>query len=157
MSPARSTCLALVSCVLMLACDTAPSQARRVRAEIEPFLDDHARFDRWARRLEIGEAGFRSREALREAAFAPLRDRGRIVAAWLVREGPDATELRYPDGAPPLPDGGWVRVLLPEHELEEVSARQATLTIGGEEREVTLIRRSRPAPGDAVLHVTLAF
>jgi len=157
MMPVRSTSLALVSCVLLLACDTAPSEARRVRTEIEPFLDEHARYDRWARRLEIAEAGFRSREALREAAFAPLRDRGRVVVAWLTREGPDATELRYPQSAPGVPEGEWVRVLLPEHELEEVTARRATLTIAGEERELLLIRRSRPAPGDAVLHVTLGF
>jgi len=157
MTPARSTCLALVTCALAMACDARPSEARRVRAEIEPYLDEHARYDRWARRVAIGDSAFRSRESLREAAFAPLRDRGRVVAAWLVREGPGAMELRHPDAVPALPDDDWVRVLVPEHELEEVSARRATLDIGGESRDVLLIRRTRPAPGDAVLHVTLAF
>jgi len=157
MNPARSTCLAFVTCALAMACDARPSEARRLRSEIEPYLDEHARYDRWARRVAIGDSAFRSREALREAAFAPLRERRRVHAAWLVREGPDATELRHPDGVPALPPDGWVRVLLPEHELEEVHARRATLEIAGESRELMLIRRSRPAPGDATLHVTLAF
>lgn len=157
MTPARSMCLALFTCALALACDARPSEARRLRSEIEPYLDEHARYDRWARRVAVGDSAFRSRESLREAAFAPLRDRRRVVAAWLVREGPDATELRYPDGVPARPDDGWVRVRLPEHELEEVRARRATLQIAGESRDVILIERSRPAPGDAVLHVTLAF
>ena len=161
MSPARSSLpplgLAVSCCVLLLACDAHRSEASRLRTDIEPFLDEHARFDRWARRMEIAESAFSSREALQEAAFAPLRDRRRVIAAWLVREGPDATELRYPEGAPPLPEDGWVRVRLPEHALEEVYAQRTSLQIGGEARSLILMRRTQPAPSRGILHVTLAF
>ncbi len=126
-----------------------------MRMAIEPYLEEHARFDRWARRLSLGDGAFRSQAALQEAAFAPLRERGRARAGWLVREGPDAQELRYPEGAPPLPEAGWVRVRTDEH--GEVAGRRATLELEGEPRELTLVRRSRPAPGGATLHVTLGF
>jgi hypothetical protein len=156
MSFARSTWL---TCALVLAsaCDAGPSEARRLQPQIEPFLDDFASFDRWARRFGLADSAFHSREALREAAFSPLYDERRVMGAWLVREGPDATELRYPDGAPSLPEDGWVRVALAEHELAELYAQRRSMTFAGEAREVTLIRRSRPAPGDATLHVVMAF
>ena len=156
MSLARSTSLACVL-VAVSACDARPSAARQLQPQIEPFLDEFARYDRWARRLGLADSAFHSREGLREAAFAPLRRRRRVVAAWLERLGPDATELRYPDGAPSLPEGGWVRVVLPEHELHEVEAQRCSLTSSSGARDSTLIRRSRPAPGDATLRVTLAF
>lgn len=146
----------LLLCLALVGCETGPSEARLLSPEIEPWLDEHARYDRWARRLGLADSAFRSRDALREAAFAPLRGRSQVRAAWLVREGPDGAELRYPDGAPALPTEGWVRVRT-DHELGEVHAQQVPMTLGGEERTVTLIRRSRPAPGDAILHVTLAF
>ena len=156
MSLARSTWL---TCALVLAsaCDTGPSEARRLQPQVEPFLDDFATFERWARRFELADSAFHSREALREAAFAPLFEQRRVVGAWLVREGPDATELRYPEGAPGLPQEGRVRVLLSDHELMEVYAQRRSMTFAGQTREVTLIRRSRPAPGDATLHVVMAF
>ncbi len=158
MPPARSIGLCLaIAALAACACDSAPSEARRLRTDIEPFLDEHARYDAWARRLDLAESAFRSREALVEAAFAPLRDRPRVAAAWLVREGPGATELRYPPDAPTLPADGWVRVLLPDHPLEEVHAQRRRLRVGAEDRELVLIRRSRPASDDATLHVTLAF
>lgn len=128
-----------------------------MRPQIEPFLDEFARYDRWARRLGLADSAFHSLEGLREAAFAPLRRRPQVVGAWLERLGVDATELRYPDGAPALPEEGWVRVMLADHGLEEVEAQRSSLTFSSEARAVTLIRRSRPAPGEAVLRVTLAF
>lgn len=128
-----------------------------MRAQIEPFLDEFAGYDRWARRLGLADSAFHSRDGLREAAFAPLRRRRRVVAAWLERVGPDATHLRHPDGAPRPPEEGWVRVVLREHELDEVMAQRRPLTFSSGVREVTLIRRSRPAPGEAMLRVTVAF
>ncbi|MCB9592954.1 MAG: hypothetical protein H6719_09505 [Sandaracinaceae bacterium] len=158
MSSARSIgALLLVASALLLACDPQPSDARRLRTDIEPFLDEVARFDAWARRMDLAESAFRSREAMAEAAFAPIRDRPRIVAAWLVREGPGAMELRHPADAPTLPEDGWVRVLLPDHPLDEVTAQRRELRVGAEARQLVLIRRSRPAPDRATLHVTLAF
>ncbi len=128
-----------------------------MRPQIEPFLGEFARYDRWARRVGIADSAFHSPEGLREAAFAPLRGRRRVVAAWLERVGPDATDLRHPDGAPSLPDGGWLRVVLADHELDDVEAQRCSLAFSSGARAVTLIRRSRPAPGDAMLRVTLAF
>lgn len=156
MSLARSTWLTCVLCIAS-ACDAGPSPARRLQPQVEPFLDDFANFDRWARRFGLADSAFHSPDALREASFAPLREQRRVVGAWLVREGPDATELRYPDGAPSLPEDGWVRVVLSTSELTEVYAQRCSMTFAGEAREVTLIRRSRPAPGDAMLHVVMAF
>jgi len=128
-----------------------------MRRQIEPFLDEFGRYDRWARQMGVADSAFHSREGLREAAFAPLRDRGRVVAAWLERVGPDATELHHPDDAPALPEEGWVRIALPEREIDEVEAQRRSLTFSTQAREVTLIRRTQPAPGDATLRVTMAF
>lgn len=138
-------------------CDTRPSEARRLRLDVAPFLEELSRFDAWARRLDLAESAFRSREALVEAAFAPLREHRRVTAAWLVRVGPGPTELRHPADAPALPSEGWVRVVLPDHPLEEVHAQRARLRLRGQEREVLLVRRSRPASGGATLDVTMAF
>lgn len=126
-----------------------------MRMAVEPYLEEHARFDRWARRLSLGDAAFREPGALEEAAFAPLRERRLVRAAWIVREGPDARELRYPEGGPELPDGGWVPLRLDRE--GDYTARRATLEVEGEARELTLLRSSRPATGDATLHVTLGF
>ncbi|MCA9610141.1 MAG: hypothetical protein KC619_31305 [Myxococcales bacterium] len=155
-SSALCLLLAGVTCALA-GCDTRPSEAGRLRTDIEPFLDEHARFDAWARRLDLAESAFRSREALVEAAFAPLRERPRVVAAWLIREGPGATELRYPPGGPSLPDDGWVRVVLPDHPLDEVQAQRCSLHVGDEDRPLVLVRRTRPATGGAMLSVTTAY
>jgi hypothetical protein len=141
--------------VSVLGCGT-PTAPTELRAAIAPYLDEMAAYDRWARRLGIAEPAFRSEDALREAAFAPLRRRPRVAAAWLEREGPDARTLRYPDDAPALPDDGWVRVVTDE--LGELHAQRRRLAIGhAAERELTLVRRSRPAPDEGILHVTLAF
>jgi hypothetical protein len=126
-----------------------------MRDAIEPYLGEVATYDRWARRLGLADAAFRSEEALREAAFAPLRRQRRVAAAWLEREGPDARELSHPAGAPALPEDGWVRVVT--EDLGELHAQRRHLRIGEREREFTLIRRRRPAPGGATLHVTLAL
>lgn len=144
---------ALGAC-LLVACSSGPSEARRMRAALEPYLDEVAAYDRWARRLGLADAAFRSEAALREAAFAPLRRERRVAAAWLQRRGPDARTLRHPEDAPALPEDGWVRVVT--EDLGELHAQRRRLRIAGREREWILIRRSRPAPGGATLHVTLA-
>jgi hypothetical protein len=126
-----------------------------MRAAVEPRLEAFAEYDRWARRLGLADSAFRSDEALAEAAFAPLRERSDVAAAWLHREGPDAQTLAYPDGAPAPPESGWVPVRTDA--LGEVEGQHFTLRSGERERRCVLIRRSAPAPGDAVLHVTVAF
>ncbi len=127
----------------------------RMREAVEPYLDEMAEYDRWARRLSLADAAFRSDEAMEEAAFAPLRTAPRVAAAWLVRAGPDAHLLTHPEGAPALPEDGWTRVRTDA--LGMVDAQAKTMRIDGREREYLLIRRSAPAPGEATLHVTLAF
>jgi len=126
-----------------------------MRRTIDPFLDQFAAYDRWARRLGLADSAFDSEAALREAAFAPLRERGLVAAAWLERRGPDPRRLTYPERAPSLPDGGWIRVRT--EPLGELEARRADLRLGGEARSVVLVRRTRPAPGGARLRVTVAF
>jgi hypothetical protein len=121
---------------------------------VTPHLEKLAGFDRWARRVGLADSAFRSEEALEEAAFAPLRREPGVLAAWLVREGPDARELRYPRAAPPLPSE-WTRVQTAE--LGPIDVQRATLRLGGDERACLLTRRSAPAPAGATLHVTMAF
>jgi hypothetical protein len=140
--------------LVLIACSGDDSPAR-FRSEIEPHLDVFGDFDRWARRLSLADSAFRSEEALAEAAFAPLRDDARVLAAWLDREGPDPAHLAHPEGLAPPPSEGWVRVRT--EELGELEARRATLEKGDRPRSCLLIRRSAPAPGSAILHVTLAF
>jgi hypothetical protein len=149
-TPIVSLALALLS-----ACSGGPADAADLRGAIDPHLAELAAYDRWARRLALGDSAFRSEEALREAAFAPLRDERSVAAAWVEREGPDGHALRYPDGAPALPPDGWVTVRT--EELGELEVQRAALRIGEETTPCLLIRRSAPAPRDATLHVTLAF
>lgn len=148
MSRLLSFSLALLAC-------TSPSDPGPMREALEPRLPAFAEYDRWARRLGLADEAFRSEEAMSEAAFAPLRERTDVAAAWLVREGPDARRLAHPSDAPPLPSDGWTRVLT--EELGALEARHAVLHIEQRPRQCLLIRRSAPAPGDAVLHVTVAF
>ena len=150
----RAVHIALLASAALVGCGGGPSEPARMRESIEPYLDDMAGFDRWARRLSLADSAFRSEAAREEAAFAPLRRQRRIAAAWLVREGPDPQSLRHPSDAPELPTEGWVRVLT--EDLGELTAQRRTLRIGDRERIFTLIRRSRDAPGGGVLHVTVA-
>lgn len=141
---------------LLVGCGAGPSADAMAASEMaEPYLEPLATYDRWARRLSIGDVGFRSDEALREAAFAPLRREPRVAAAWLDRVGPDARSLRYPDDAPARPDTGWVRFV--SEDLGELDAQRAELTVGDQTGSFVLVRRTRDAPGSARLEVTLAF
>lgn len=150
----RAGVAACAALAVAFAC-TGSSEPARMREAIDPYLDELAAYDRWARRLGLADSAFHSEEALREAAFAPLRRERRVHVAWLTREGPDARRLRYPDNAPPCPEDGWVRVVT--EPLGELKAQQRTMTIDGEARALTLIRRTRPAPGEGTLHVTMGF
>lgn len=152
----RRTLRLLFFSALLSACGAGPSEeAVAAREMAEPYLEPLATYDRWARRLSIGDVGFRSEAALNEAAFAPLRRERRVVAAWLDRVGPDARSLRYPDDAPPRPDGGWVRFVT--EDLGELDGQRAELSVGDRSGEFVLLRRTRDAPGSARLEVTLAF
>lgn len=151
----RVLAIAVSASSVALGCSSGSSDPARLQRDIAPFLDELAAYDRWARRISLADSAFHSDDAQREAAFAPLRSQPRVAAAWLDRVGPDPRALRYPDDAPALPEDGWVRVVT--QELGELSAQRRHLTIGDRAREFRLLRRSRDAPGGAVLHVTLAF
>lgn len=137
------------------ACSGEASEAAELREAVEPHLAELAEYDRWARRVALGDSAFRSEEALEEAAFAPLRGHTTVAAAWLERRGPDAHELAHPASAPPPPADGWIR--LRTRELGELEAQRARLRIGQREQVWLLVRRSAPAPRNATLLVTLAF
>ncbi|MEC7522408.1 MAG: hypothetical protein VYE22_21150 [Myxococcota bacterium] len=138
-------------CALSFGCGGEPPGAADTRRAVEVHLDDFAAYDRWARRLGLADSAFRSEAALAEAAFAPLRQEEDVIAAWLIREGPDARSLRSPDGAPPPPGSGWVTI-----QTEGLGALDAQRAPIGDER-ATFIRRSRPTQGDATLHVIVAY
>ncbi len=148
-------CLFAALALTLGACGGGREGTAELRDAVDPYLDEMAEYDRWARRLSLADAAFSSDEALEEAAFAPLRRKPRIAAAWLVREGADARRLSYPSSAPALPHDGWQRIRTDA--MGELDVQRATLRIAGRARECLLVRRSAPAPGEATLHVTLAF
>lgn len=143
------------ACALLAVACSGGADPGPMREAIEPRLAAFGEYDRWARRLGLADSAFGSEEALSEAAFAPLRDQSDVLAAWLVREGPDAHTLAHPPGAPSLPADGWVRVTT--ESMGELEGRHAMLPFGDHTRQCLLIRRSAPAPGDATLHVVMAF
>ena len=141
----------------------ADDGAAAARERIEPYLDRFVEFDRWSRRFEIAGAAIRSREALEETAFAPIRRDPRIAAAVIEREGPDPMELRYPGGAPDLPSEGFVVV---RHErLNSVFVLERAIEVSEEVRRdgengpvnCVILRRRGPAPEGGSLIVTVAF
>lgn len=152
--PARAPIrLAVVLGVVLAGCAGRSGETAELRAAIEPHLAEIAEYDRWARRVGLADPAFRSEAALEEAAFAPLRRSSRVRAAWLTREGPDPRDLRHPRDAPSLP-GAWSRV---QSQLGPLDVQRTLLELAGQERAYLVVRRTGPAPGDAVLHVTLAF
>lgn len=132
------------------------AELERLRGAAEPHVERFDRFDAWARRLDLGGSGFGSDAELREAAFAPLRaDRGsgRVLAAWLEREGAEATLLAWPSELPPA--GCAFRRIRAGQSVIEVCT--STLEVERERHEVVALRRSREAAGGGVLRVTMAF
>lgn len=77
-------------------------------AEAAPHAETVARFDRWARRVASASQAWRSRTALAETAFAPIRTDHAILAAWIAREGEPT--LGHPAGAELPADLHWAHV-----------------------------------------------
>lgn len=73
-------------------------------ALVAPHVDRVARFDRWAHRVASASGAWRSRSALEETAFSPLRGDAEVRAAWIERPG--ETVLAYPAGMAPPPAHG---------------------------------------------------
>ena len=155
-TPVGACAICVLACAAVLVgCSSGPTSSAELREAIAPHLSELASFDRWARRLSLADGAFRSEEALEEAAFAPLRRVSGVRAAWLNRVGPDPRGLHYPSEGPAAPQAGWIRIQ--SEELGELEAQVGSLTLFGQREDVTLIRRSRDAPGGAVLQVTMAF
>ncbi|MGE0787982.1 MAG: hypothetical protein AB7S26_20070 [Sandaracinaceae bacterium] len=150
----RASLMAALAISSGAGCSGSSDDARELRTAAEPFLEPHGRFDRWAERIALGDSGFRTEASRAETAFAPLTEEPRAVCAWIVREGPDPSELRYPAGAPAAPTEGWTRLSADDDAL---SAQARTIEIGGTARNVTLVRRTHPVVGGATLHVIVGF
>jgi hypothetical protein len=144
--------LALALAMLAIACSSgteraglSPEEATRLAG---PRLDSFARFDEWARRTALGDPAFRSRAALEETAFAPIRHGEEGVAdAWIIRRGTEDRILALHDRqGPPAPDR-WIdlRTAMPSG----IRAARAG--------ELLLLTRTERAPDGAVIDVTVAY
>jgi hypothetical protein len=118
----------------------AVALARAHEEDIESFAP-------WARRVAASETTFSSREALEEAALAPVRRRDDVEGAWIERRGPDPAIYAHPPRALIPGDLGWRRVRV--EGMGEVDVARAG--------ERVYVRRTSAAPGGAVLVVTMAF
>lgn len=58
-----------------------------------PHLSTFERFDEWARRAALGSDAFGDEEALREAAFSPLREEDDVLGAWIVLGPPTSRTI----------------------------------------------------------------
>ena len=92
---------ALVVAVALPGCDDDATleggeAARHVQAHRERF----GAWDRWARRTIAAEQVPRTRAAMEETLFAPVRGRREVVAAWLLRPGHEAIYLGVLDSPP---------------------------------------------------------
>ncbi len=71
-----------LACVCLLAaCGTREAGLGEVAAAFTPRRESFARFNRWARQLQGSDVSLRSRAALGEATFAPLRGQSDVLAA----------------------------------------------------------------------------
>lgn len=134
-----------------LACQD--TRAADLSRRIHPHLEAFARYDRWARRLASADHAFRSKRALHEAAFAPLRQKVGVAAAWLERVGPDAGLVAYPSDAGRLPRMGWTKVAAPLLDRLTVQVRR----LPRRRTPVLVLRRTASTPDGAELHVAVAF
>lgn len=104
-------------------------------------------FERWSRRIASAETTFGSREALEEAAFAPVRRQEGVVGAWIERAGPDPFRLAHPRQAIVSPELTWRRARLDGLREYEVAVLEGT----------RFMRARSETTGGAMLVVTLAF
>jgi hypothetical protein len=112
----------LACACLVAACGSHEAGLGELAAAFAPHRESFARFDRWARQLQGSDVSLRSRAALAEATFAPLRGQSDVLAARVTvfdRSGEGAPVV---SGKPlELPEGcEW-----PAH--ERVTIRDAQL------------------------------
>ncbi len=109
--------------------------------------DEFDSFERWSRRIASAETTFRSRAALEEAAFAPVRRQRGVVGAWIERVGPDAWSLAHPRRAALSSELTWRRARLDGLREYEIAVSE----------EAQYVRARSETTGGAMLVVTLAF
>jgi hypothetical protein len=123
---------------------TAEEATRRAR----PRLDSFGRFDEWARRSALADPAFRSRAALEETAFAPIRhgEEG-VVDAWIVRKGTEDRILALHDHTGPPAHDAWI-------DLRNATPEGVRVARAG---AVLLLTRSARGPDGAVIDVTVGY
>jgi hypothetical protein len=77
----------LVSALVACGASESEDSPAALAAEAAPHAPVVARFDRWARRVASASQAWRSRSALTETAFAPIRTDPDVLGAWIAREG----------------------------------------------------------------------
>jgi hypothetical protein len=78
---------------LLAACSRGRNEGAELRDTAAPHLSTFQRFDEWARRAALGSDAFDGQEALREAAFSPLREEADVLGAWIVLSAPSARTI----------------------------------------------------------------
>jgi hypothetical protein len=147
-----------------LACTPESSASQRAAQRVRPYLDEFARFDRWARRAQTSELVLRDRNALSEAMFAPIRQRASVLAAFVeLEEGNRRLRLAQPAKLERPAGLAWIalrdpalaglRVALPA----PCPAPLAPKPDASRSRACVLIERRASTPEQAVLTVTVAF
>lgn len=149
--------LACLVFALSLGCSSksAPEDnLRELAAEHAPTFD---RFDAWARRAALGSDAFASDSALREAAFAPLREEEDVLGAWIIEGPPSPSTVAMHDA--PLPSGlVWRRRVLAASPHLEVA--RASLAPRARATPVDVVLLSRTVAGEnekATIQVIVAF
>jgi hypothetical protein len=122
--------------------------AEEATALARPRLDSFGRFDEWARRTALADPAFRSRAALEETAFAPIRhgEEG-VVDAWIVRKGTEDRILALHEHAGPPAHDAWM-------DLRNATPEGVRVARAG---EVLLLTRSARGPDGAVIDVTVGY
>jgi hypothetical protein len=137
---------AILATLAAWGCGSDRPAADRAIAIARGHAEDADAFERWATRIATSDTQFPSREALEEAAFAPVRRREAIAGAWIERRGPDPASFAHPPGATIPGDLGWARV--------NVDGRAVEVAQAGEREWV---RRRLDGVGGGTLLLTLAF
>ena len=99
--------------VLLWGCERSGQELGAATEAAEPHLQSFARFDHWARRATQIDSVLRDRDALNEAAFAPIRHTRAIVAAWIELKRRHGLMLALPDKTALPEDPGWVAIRHP--------------------------------------------
>jgi hypothetical protein len=165
----RQRCQAVSACLVMwlCACSADDASLSDASAAFAVHRESFVRFDRWARQLQSSDVALRSRAALAEATFAPLRSQSSVLAARVTvlrsEDEPSTSAermLELPEGSSwPTIDAKSVRdpALGSIHVawLRQCGFGRASLARADEPCIVVL--RQAPLPAGATLEVRVAY